>query len=54
MIELVKVYINCVQNSIMKKCHQKISFHFKEKSKFAICLTERTFIDEIKKTKYDQ
>ena len=38
----------------MKKCHQKISFHFKEKSKFAICLTERTFIDEIKKTKYDQ
>ena len=32
----------------------KISFDFKGKSKCAICLAERIFIDEIKKTNYDQ
>ena len=44
---------SCAQNMITNKCHQKISFDFKEKSKCAECLTKRTFIHEIKKTTYD-
>ena len=44
---------SCAQNMITNKCHQNICFDFKEKSKCAECLTKRTFIHEIKKTKYD-